>query len=78
MTNEICIVMVYRCTLTTVHSASASTVAVRPFGQQSSFWHGHFVLGNVHLGTVWSAKLLIACVFTGQKRATPLRASGMT
>jgi hypothetical protein len=61
-----------------VHSASASTVMVRPFGWQSSFWHSHFMFGNVHLGTVWSAKLLIARVFTGQKEATPLRASGMT
>jgi hypothetical protein len=48
-----------------------------PFGRQSSFCHGHFVVGNVHLGTVWLAKLLIAFVFTGQNWATPLRASGM-
>jgi hypothetical protein len=64
MTNEIWIVMVCRCTLTTVHLASPSTVTVTPFGRQSSFWHGHFVFCNVYLGTVWSAKLLIGmCVY---------------
>jgi hypothetical protein len=75
MTHKIWIVLVWRCRLTRVHSASTSMVMVSPFGQQSLFCNGHFVVGSLHCGTVWSTKSLIACVFT-YEHVTRLAPSG--
>jgi hypothetical protein len=60
-----------------------SAFGKRKYGRGKSIWSGKFILQRTFCGrqcsscgTVWSAKLLIACVFTYEKQVTRWAPSG--